>query len=92
MTQQEKWRLNRIKRRREQKRKLIAHLGGKCVICGYDKYDGALEFHHVDPTLKEFQISHRQGAAWAKVVMEAEKCVLLCSNCHREVEAGIVEL
>jgi hypothetical protein len=23
---------------------------------------------------------------------EAKKCILLCANCHREVEAGIVEI
>ena len=76
------------------KRKLecVNYMGGKCIICGYNKYMGALEFHHVDPTNKVFQISSSSRIRWEKLIPELDKCVLLCSNCHREVESGIVEI
>jgi hypothetical protein len=53
----------------------------------------ALEFHHIDPATKEFGVS-RSGVtrSIARSRAEARKCVLLCSNCHAEVEAGVVVL
>lgn len=75
--------------RRKMKRTLIAEAGGACVICGYDRCDAALQFHHLDPSQKEFHLS--QGGvtrSWAAVRAEAAKCVLLCATHHAEVEAG----
>ena len=57
--------------------------GGECSHCGYSKYVGALEFHHVDPKEKDFGISGKV-LGWERIKKELEKCVLLCSNCHRE--------
>ena len=63
------------------------------MLCGYDRYIGALHFHHVDPSRKEFAVSGRGFTrSIAKMREEAAKCVLLCSNCHAEVEAGIATL
>lgn len=79
--------------RRRAKQRLIAEAGGACRICGYDRYGGALHFHHVDPESKEFGIGFRGAArSIARLRAEAAKCVLLCSNCHAEVEAGIATL
>jgi transposase len=76
------------KRRRSLKRILVEEAGGGCLLCGYSRCDRALEFHHLDPKAKQFQItSHTRSLA--KLRAEASKCVLLCSNCHAEVEAGI---
>jgi len=76
------------KRRRELKRILVEEAGGGCAICGYSHCERALEFHHLDPKAKQFQItSHTRSLA--RLRAEASKCVLLCSNCHGEVEAGI---
>ncbi len=76
------------KRRRSLKRILVEEAGGGCLLCGYSRCDRALEFHHLDPDAKQFQItSHTRSLARLRV--EASKCVLLCSNCHAEVEAGI---
>jgi 5-methylcytosine-specific restriction endonuclease McrA len=82
-----------IEWRRRTKLRLVQEAGGACQICGYDRYSGALHFHHVDPSSKEFAIS-RKGFTWSLAKMRAEvaKCVLLCSNCHAEVEAGIATL
>jgi transposase len=84
-------RLDRVaQRRRTIKRKLVEEAGGKCVICGYSRCQQVLEFHHLDPGLKEFQLSHNGATrSLARSRAEARKCILLCANCHREVEAGI---
>ena len=75
-------------RRRSLKRILVEEAGGGCVLCGYSRCDRALEFHHLDPKTKQFQItSHTRSLD--RLRAEAGKCVLLCSNCHAEVEAGI---
>ena len=71
----------------------VSYKGGRCVICGYDRCIEALEFHHLDPTQKDFGISSKgYTRSWGKVKEEADKCVLLCANCHREVHAGILQL
>lgn len=80
-----------VERQRNIKKELIAHKGGKCHVCGYDKYFGALEFHHLDPNAKEFTLSNKLAAV-ETMKKEADKCVLLCANCHREVHGGIITL
>jgi hypothetical protein len=79
------------RRRRKVKRLLVEEAGGRCAICGYDRYDGALSFHHLDPAAKSFGLAfHGLTRSVADLRAEAAKCVLLCANCHAEVEAGIV--
>jgi hypothetical protein len=80
-------------RRRRVKRQLVDEAGGCCALCGYDACVAALQFHHVDPGAKSFAIS-RAGVtrALSKAREEAAKCVLLCANCHAEVEAGLAQL
>ena len=80
-------------RRRRIKEILVAEAGGRCRVCGYDIYIGALQFHHQDPSAKRFTVS-RGGTTGSLDSMreEARKCVLLCANCHAEVEAGLVLL
>jgi hypothetical protein len=81
------------RRRRKVKATLVAEAGGRCVICGYDRCIGALAFHHLDPSRKEFGMAAGGLArSLSKSREEAAKCVLLCSNCHAEVEAGISPL
>lgn len=85
-------RMDRVsERRRKMKLILVAEAGGRCTICGYSRCIGALHFHHVDPSSKRFHLS-MQGAtrALATARVEMAKCVLLCANCHAEVEAGLV--
>lgn len=81
------------KRRRRVKRTLVDEAGGACRICGYRRCLVALEFHHLEPADKRFALSHRGVArSIERARDEASKCVLLCANCHVEVEAGIVTL
>jgi transposase len=79
--------------RRHAKQRLVEEAGGRCRICGYDRYQGALEFHHRDPASKEFNLSLRGVTRSLETLRaEARKCVLLCANCHAEVEGGVAEL
>ncbi len=80
-------------RRRRVKALLVREAGGRCSLCGYDASLSALQFHHRDPRQKRFALAGR-GATLAIETLreEAKKCVLLCANCHAEVEAGIANL
>jgi hypothetical protein len=80
-------------RRRHVKRQLVAEAGGACRICGFAGHPAALQFHHLDPSTKEFHLSN-QGVTRGidRMRAEAAKCVLLCANCHALVEAGVTKL
>jgi hypothetical protein len=64
--------------------RIVARLGGECSICGYSECFGALDVHHLDPSMKSFHISGAHSRGWTKILEELDKCVLLCSNCHRK--------
>jgi transposase-like protein len=80
-------------RRRRVKQVLIEEAGGRCILCGYDRFPGALHFHHLDPAQKSFAVS-MQGVTRSleKARAEAAKCVLMCANCHAEVEGGLATI
>ena len=80
-----------VQRRRYKTKELaVEHMGGKCQICGYDKCISALEFHHINPEEKDFGIGQNgYTRSFEKVKKELEKCILVCSNCHREIHAGL---
>lgn len=80
-----------IERQRKLKEQAIQYKGGKCASCGYMKYQGALEFHHTDSAEKEFSIAKSKNTNFEKIKSELDKCILLCSNCHREVHAKLHE-
>ena len=81
------------KRRKKIKLLSIAYKGGQCQLCGYKRYAGALELHHINKAEKSFGIGEKgYTRAWEKVKAELEKCILLCANCHREVSGGITQL
>lgn len=81
------------KRRKKIKFLAVEYKGGKCQICKYFKCIDALEFHHINPKNKSFGLGDKgYTRAWNKVQQELDKCVLLCANCHREVESGITQL
>lgn len=66
------------------KLRAIQYKGGKCVKCGYDKCYAAMDFHHRDPAQKEFNLRQMVRIEWNKVLLELDKCDLLCATCHRE--------
>lgn len=62
--------------------------GGKCQRCGYDTCIKALEFHHLDPSQKDFTISNDHFKL-KDAIAESKKCILICANCHRELHENI---
>jgi transposase len=82
-----------VRRRRKVKAILVEEAGGCCCICGYRRNMRALHFHHLDPSQKRHEINAKGVAvALDKLRVEARKCVLLCSNCHAEVEDGTASI
>jgi hypothetical protein len=75
--------------RKRTKIKLIEYKGGKCEICGYDRCNRALEFHHKNPSEKDFTISGR-SLSFDRLKDEVDKCLLVCSNCHSEIHDGLI--
>lgn len=74
-----------IAMRKAMKREAVKRKGGKCERCGYNKCLAALNFHHKDPTQKEFGLSANGiNRSWENYLKEVEKCELLCANCHAE--------
>ncbi len=74
-----------------QKEKFVKYKGGKCAICGYNRCIKALDFHHLDPSKKESSLSQGRSRKFETSLKELDKCILVCSNCHREIHAGLHE-
>ena len=75
-------------KKRALKHQLVKYKGGKCEKCGYDFCEGALQFHHLNPSEKDFTISHinlnGDMISINDLYLEVDKCQLLCANCHSE--------
>ena len=83
-----------VSRRRKKLREMARdYKGGKCILCGYNKCQRALSFHHLNPKEKDFDLSSRGlTRSWERIKKEIDKCVLLCANCHMEIHDGITQL
>ncbi len=76
--------------KREIRQKLKELFGGCCQVCGYARTPKALEFHHVNAKHKESSVSRMVAmSGYHGALEEAMKCILVCANCHREVEEGL---
>lgn len=90
-----RWRCRRcsgeavLRRKQRIRRLLILEAGDHCQSCGYERLRKNLHFHHLDPSKKEFGLTSGNGKSLARFREEAKKCVLVCANCHGEIEAGI---
>ncbi len=69
------------------KEKSVEYKGGKCFICGYDKCNRSLQFHHQNPSEKDFDFNRIRN--WERVKKELDKCILVCANCHAEIHDGL---
>lgn len=78
--------------RKRLKNRMVEAFGSKCGICSYNTCVHALEFHHLDPTEKEFGFGTKWSRSWETLKKELQKCVMLCSNCHKEYHHGIVSI
>lgn len=71
--------------------KIKKRRGGKCERCGYNTCLKALEFHHLDPSKKDFTISNDHFKL-KDAIEESKKCVLICANCHRELHDNLWDI
>lgn len=74
------------------KKRIVNAFGGSCGLCGYSKCYHALELHHIDPLQKIFSFGSIRANPknWLEVFEELKKCILVCSNCHKEIHAGLI--
>lgn len=72
-------------KRKAIKKALVLYKGGKCEKCGYNKCLSALEFHHLNPKEKDFGLSDNLTKDFNLLKREVDKCILVCSNCHKEI-------
>lgn len=58
----------------------------KCSRC-QENHIACLDFHHIDPKSKEIGIAIALQKNWSKerILEEINKCIVLCSNCHRKL-------
>lgn len=70
----------------------VDNMGGKCRKCGYSRCIEALEFHHIDPSEKDFTPSQNTNISHERMRSELQKCIMLCAICHREYHAGIIRI
>jgi uncharacterized CHY-type Zn-finger protein len=79
--------------RQKRKRMAVEYKGGSCIVCGYNKCMRALEFHHLDPSKKDFGLSESgTQRSWDIQKIELDKCVLLCCRCHAEVHSNLLDI
>lgn len=77
------------KTRTNRKIEAVIYKGGKCERCSYDRCLSSLEFHHTDPSQKDFEISNVNKTSFDVLKPELDKCILVCSNCHREIHTEL---
>lgn len=84
----------RVKKSNQKRRiTLVDIMGGQCLLCGFNTFPEALEFHHINPEEKSFQLSGSTLSRSLKSqIQEIQKCVLLCANCHRGIHANHLKL
>lgn len=83
-----------IKWRNATKQRMIESMGSKCQICSYNICTRSMDFHHLDPKEKDFNFNKARANlfGWDSLSKELKKCILLCSNCHREVHENLAKI
>lgn len=62
-----------------------------CVICKENSSE-CLDLHHLDPSVKEGDVSELFSRwSWARIQEEIQKCIVVCSNCHRKIHSGRIK-
>ena len=76
--------------RKKRKTQAVAYKGGVCCLCGYSRCLRSLHFHHLDPSKKSFALSDKgHTRSWENAKKELDKTVLVCANCHGEIEESL---
>lgn len=60
-----------------------------CFECSGESTRMNLEFHHKNPKEKDFKIGSGNTMSWRDYKKEALKCILVCSNCHKEIHSEL---
>jgi hypothetical protein len=60
-----------------------------CCVCG-ENDPACLDFHHIEPSEKDFALSEQKRNSKKKLLNEMNKCACLCANCHRKLHAGSI--
>lgn len=71
------------------KQKHMGKFGSKCHICGYNKCQSALVFHHIEPILAGNSCQRRGKQDAQNVSFDTSNTILVCQNCHLEIHAGL---
>ena len=72
----------------QKKKDAVDYKGGKCSKCGYNEHYAALQFHHLNPSEKEYSWNKLRLMSWDKIKKELDKCIILCANCHSIQHSG----
>lgn len=70
-------------RNRYRKLKVVNHFGNKCFDCKQSFPQYVYEFHHLDPTQKDWNPSQSLSHSEERMWLELNKCIMLCANCHK---------
>lgn len=73
----------KVREMRERKKKLLDEMKTPCIKCGESR-KVAIDYHHIEPSLKSFNLCKEQEHGIKSIQEEIRKCVCLCANCHRE--------
>lgn len=69
---------------------ILDQVGHKCQLCGYNRADRNLSFHHLQD--KEFGIASREfQLSLQRILPELKKCIIICHNCHGEVHDNLID-
>lgn len=71
------------KKNREKKSYMVNKMGGVCADCNKSYPDCVYDFHHLNPSEKDFKLSAVRSMDFDLIDRELSKCIMLCSNCHR---------
>jgi hypothetical protein len=87
-----------IRRIKKRQRELVKWLqeykrNFSCEYCG-ETEPICLDFHHIVKSSKDAHVGDVSQKGWgkARILNEIEKCIVLCSNCHRKLHAGIIKV
>lgn len=79
------------KRRQKRIIQFLHSLKTPCIICG-ESEPCCIDFHHINPSDKNFTIGKKIGSSKEKLLEEISKCVCVCSNCHRKIHFGLINV
>lgn len=71
----------------QRKQELVHYFGKQCQVCDSSFYQACMDFHHVIDNKNEKGVSYYIQSSFGAAVKEANKCILVCSNCHRLIHS-----